>query len=212
MPVLGRDDVLGPRNGAGGRRVCPSLRLRLGGPSVRVLERDDVFGPRRGLPAYVAVPGITRPGPPPHNFFLGGWLGSQHAPYCLGGIPEQPDFTVGEKEDHPSAFADEDWTPTSLNLSRRQLERLVGRTRLRNQLDTALRRLEKSEKLLSAETKYLDALRLLQNPTIRSAFAIGDEPDAIREEYGRTKIGGRCLLARRLVEAGARFVMVDYGD
>ena len=172
---------------------------------------SHVFGPRRGLPAYVAVPGITRPGPPPHNFFLGGWLGSQHAPYCLGGIPEQPDFTVGEKEDHPSAFADEDWTPTSLNLSRRQLERLVGRTRLRNQLDIALRRLEKSEKLLSAETKYRDALRLLQNPTIRSAFAIGDEPDAIREEYGRAKIGGRCLLARRLVEAGARFVMVDYG-
>jgi hypothetical protein len=33
----------------------------------------------------------------------------------------------------------------------------------------------------------------------------------VREQYGRTKIGGRCLLARRLVEAGARFVMVDYG-
>jgi len=33
----------------------------------------------------------------------------------------------------------------------------------------------------------------------------------VREQYGRTKIGGRCLMARRLVEAGARFVMVDYG-
>jgi uncharacterized protein (DUF1501 family) len=33
----------------------------------------------------------------------------------------------------------------------------------------------------------------------------------VREAYGRTKIGGRCLMARRLVEAGARFVMVDYG-
>src|SRR6266850_1957081 len=32
-------------------------------------------GPRNGLPGYIAVPGITRPGPPPYNFFVGGWLG-----------------------------------------------------------------------------------------------------------------------------------------
>src|SRR5690606_27483034 len=31
-------------------------------------------GPRNGLPGYIAVPGITRPGPPPHNLFVGGWL------------------------------------------------------------------------------------------------------------------------------------------
>jgi hypothetical protein len=37
------------------------------------------------------------------------------------------------------------------------------------------------------------------------------EPDAVRARYGRTKIGQRCLLARRLVEAGARFTLVDYG-
>ena len=46
---------------------------------------------------------------------------------------------------------------------------------------------------------------------MRRAFALSREPDAVRERYGRTKIGQRCLLARRLVEAGARFVMVDYG-
>src|SRR6185312_13694261 len=33
----------------------------------------------------------------------------------------------------------------------------------------------------------------------------------MRERYGRTKIGQRCLLARRLIEADARFVVVDYG-
>src|SRR5262249_13074618 len=37
------------------------------------------------------------------------------------------------------------------------------------------------------------------------------EPSAVRDLYGRTKLGGRCLLARRLVEAGAPFVLVDYG-
>jgi arylsulfatase A-like enzyme len=51
----------------------------------------------------------------------------------------------------------------------------------------------------------------LQTPAIRDAFSLESEPDAVRASYGRTKIGGRCLMARRLVEAGARFVMVDYG-
>ena len=68
-------------------------------------------GPRNGLPGYIAVPGITRPGPPPYNLFVGGWLGNQYAPYCLGGLPEQPDFTVGEKLDNPPAEASEDLQP-----------------------------------------------------------------------------------------------------
>src|SRR5262245_25855508 len=59
-------------------------------------------GSRAGLPGYIAVPGITRPGPPPHNFFLGGWLGNQYAPYCLGGSGDI-DFTAGEKLDDPPA-------------------------------------------------------------------------------------------------------------
>jgi hypothetical protein len=46
---------------------------------------------------------------------------------------------------------------------------------------------------------------------VRRAFDLRLEPDAVRARYGRTKIGQRCLLARRLVEAGARFVLVDYG-
>jgi hypothetical protein len=42
-------------------------------------------GPRNGLPGYIAVPGVTRPGPPPTNEFVGGWLGGQHSPFCVGG-------------------------------------------------------------------------------------------------------------------------------
>ena len=52
---------------------------------------------------------------------------------------------------------------------------------------------------------------MLLAPAVRRAFELGEEPDRLRERYGRTKIGTRCLLARRLVEAGARFVLVDYG-
>ena len=47
--------------------------------------------------------------------------------------------------------------------------------------------------------------------TDRSRFDVAGESAATRDAYGRTKIGGRCLMARRMVEAGARFIMVDYG-
>src|SRR5437870_8649665 len=52
---------------------------------------------------------------------------------------------------------------------------------------------------------------MLLSPSVRPAIDLPREPLAVRERYGLTKIGQRCLLARRLVEAGARFVMVDYG-
>lgn len=171
-----------------------------------------MYGPRNGLPGYIAVPGITRPGPPPHDFFRGGWLGSRYAPYCLGGLPDQPDFTVGEKQFNPPAEIEEKLTPRSLSLGpQMDLDRLHTRAALRDRFDRALRKLQSDQSLRSAEAKYDNAVRLLATPKIRTAFAIDDEPNKVRERYGRTKIGGRCLMARRLVEAGARFVMVDYG-
>jgi hypothetical protein len=169
-------------------------------------------GPRNGLPGYIAVPGITRPGPPPHNLFVGGWLGSQYVPYALGGLPEQPDFSVGEKLYDPPSRVDEDLTPRSLSLSDEvPLARLNRRVELRRNFDRALGRLEKLDALAGTDGQFDNALRLLSRPSIRSAFDVSLEPDSVRERYGRTKIGGRCLMARRLVEAGARFVMVDYG-
>lgn len=169
-------------------------------------------GPRNGLPAYIAVPGITRPGPPPHNLFVGGWLGSQHVPYCLGGLPEEPDFSVGEKLFDPPALADESLTPASTALGPEvPLSRLSRRVELRDSFDQALRQLERQDALVAAESRYRDALRLLTTPAVRSAFELSSEKAEVRDWYGRTKIGGRCLMARRLVEAGARFVLVDYG-
>jgi hypothetical protein len=169
-------------------------------------------GPRNGLPGYIAVPGITRPGPPPYNFFVGGWLGSQYAPYCLGGLPAEPDFTVGDKLDNPPAHIEEDLQPKSLAPTGEvPLARLSSRRQLREAFDQALRTLERTDGVQSAESQYQNALRLLSTPEVRRAFELADVPANVREAYGRTKIGGRCLQARRLVEAGARFVMVDYG-
>ena len=131
---------------------------------------------------------------------------------CLGGLPAEPDFTVSEKLDDPPARIEEDLQPKSLALSTEvPVARLSGRRQLRDSFDQALRTLDKADAVQSAESQYQNALRLLSTPDVRRAFELADVPDRVREDYGRTKIGGRCLQARRLVEAGARFVMVDYG-
>ena len=171
-----------------------------------------LYGSRNGLPGYIAVPGITRPGPPPNNLFVGGWLGNRYAPFCVGGQPEQPDFTVGEKEANPSPIANENLNPPELTFPRElTLGRLSRRASLRRALDRALGLADGRQRLSAMEGQYRDALQLLSSPAVRGAFDISRESVKLRETYGRTKIGGRCLLARRLIEAGARFVMVDYG-
>ena len=171
-----------------------------------------LYGPRRGLPGYIAVPGGTRPGPPPHNLFVGGWLGGQYAPFAVGGQPEQPDFTVGKKELNPTPLAAEDLAPQALALPDGiSVNRVGSRSGLRSQLDLAVARAEQDGSLQAMEGHYSNAVDLLTSPGIRRAFDINEETAAVRDDYGRTKIGGRCLLARRLVEAGSRFVMVDYG-
>src|SRR5207302_818835 len=75
----------------------------------------------------------------------------------------------------------------------------------------SLRGMEKAARGDALHRQYRSAFDMLLSPTVRRAFDLRQEPDAVRQRYGRTKIGQRCLLARRLVEAGARFILVDYG-
>jgi hypothetical protein len=144
--------------------------------------------------------------------FVGGWLGNGHAPFCVGGLPDQPDFTVGEKSHNPDPFCEEDLQPRELlpppGLS---AGRLGQRLSLKEQIDATLRQLDRSTREVVLSDQYDNAVHLLTAPEVRSAFDVAQESETTRERYGRTKIGKRCLMARRLVEAGARFVMVDYG-
>jgi hypothetical protein len=144
--------------------------------------------------------------------FVGGWLGNQYSPFCVGGQPDQPDFTVGEKAISPSPLANEELNPPELRFPQEvTIGRLERRSELRSSLERSLADFERSTALPAMEGHFRGALNLLSATQVRDAFDITRESDAVRDEYGRTKIGGRCLLARRLVEAGARFVLVDYG-
>src|SRR5207249_12174919 len=88
-------------------------------------------------------------------------------------------------------------------------QRVGARRALREQLDARARRADWLGDVLGRQ--YRGAFEMLLSPAVRQEFDLGREPGAVRDRYGRTKIGLRCLLARRLVEVGARFVLVDYG-
>jgi hypothetical protein len=87
--------------------------------------------------------------------------------------------------------------------------RIQDRRRLLAQLDGAARRVERSEP--GAWTRNMQsAYDLLLNPDARRAFDLTRETDETRARYGYTTFGQSSLLARRLVEAGAPYVQLNY--
>ena len=164
-------------------------------------------GPRGGLPGYIAVPGTTRPGPPPKNLFTGGWLGDQYAPFGTGGVPRNEDFTAKVAEASGRGIQSADAADAAGHRHRpTDAVALAGRTARRS-----LRDIDRQGPGGVFDVQFQEAFNMLTAPAVRQAFDLTRESDAVRDHYGRTKIGQRCLLARRLVEAKARFVMVDYG-
>lgn len=87
-------------------------------------------------------------------------------------------------------------------------ERLGLRRSLLRQLDQARVRLEAAGEAGAFDTFQERAFSLLLSPRMREALDIGQEPAALRERYGMNLFGQSCLAARRLVEAGGRFVSV----
>ena len=63
---------------------------------------------------------------------------------------------------------------------------------------------------LAMDTFQQKAFELMTSDATKAAFEIAKEPEALRDEYGRHSLGQSCLLARRLVEAGVRCVLIDH--
>jgi hypothetical protein len=59
---------------------------------------------------------------------------------------------------------------------------------------------------------YERAVAMLTSPTARNAYDVAQEPETLRRQYGRFRFGECCLLARRLVESGVRFVQVNWSS
>lgn len=85
------------------------------------------------------------------------------------------------------------------------------RRSLRQAVDGLARQVESDDGLRTMDEFYGRALDLVLSPEARRAFDVGRDDPRLRDRYGRNTTGQACLLARRLVEAGVRFVTVNSG-
>jgi hypothetical protein len=89
-------------------------------------------------------------------------------------------------------------------------KRLTRRARLRDVINDTMPALEQATAKYSLDEYYGKALGLVLSGRARRAFDLTLEPAEIRERYGKNTFGQSCLLARRLIEAGTRFVEVNW--
>jgi hypothetical protein len=147
---------------------------------------------RGGVPSHVALPHVMTnvvqlPGQ------TAGFLGAVCNPFQVSRDPNESGFRVDELE-----------LPADVALAR-----LEDRRSLLGLLDAQTRRAE-CRAASRAMTAYQErAFNLLHSEKARQAFDLSQENDRLRERYGRNKLGQSLLLARRLVEAGVRFVNVN---
>lgn len=122
------------------------------------------------------------------------FLGKEHDPFLVLRDPSAPDFALPELS-----------LPKGISY-----ERLTARRELQKIVDRQSRLLEFSAEARGIEGYYEKALGILHSAKVRKAFDLSAEPPKVRDAYGRTTYGQSCLLARRLVEAGVKFVTVNF--
>ena len=99
--------------------------------------------------------------------------------------------------------------PISCPPTRSRVARLDRRRKMREIVEGAATQFEASEDARLLDENFHAAYRLMTSPQAREAFDLSKEPQAVRERYGMNRFGQCCLLARRLVENGVRFVTIN---
>ncbi|MBI3665723.1 MAG: DUF1501 domain-containing protein [Acidobacteria bacterium] len=89
-------------------------------------------------------------------------------------------------------------------------ERLKERFALLKGINGSMPDLEKALKPYALDEYYEKAYDLVLSGKARDAFDLTKEPDKVRDRYGRTTFGQGALMARRLIQAGARFVQLNW--
>jgi len=151
-------------------------------------------GRKSDLPPFVVLPEtMGRGGGNLPNGQAGGFVGKAHDPFSLMADPSKPNFQA----------------PDLLPPSYIGAARLERRRRMRSVVDETVKHFEASENAQLLDENFQVAYRLMTSKQARQAFDLSKEPKKVRERYGMTRFGQCCLLARRLVEAGVRFVTIN---
>eukprot|EP00913_Durusdinium_trenchii_P005685 g5303.t1 len=175
-----------PAHGPGANYVTsgnlPSAAIEY--PSLGSLS-SALLEPREGVPPYVAIGRPRGAG--------SGYLGAAHNPFVV----QSSGFRGRLRASNVSL-------PKGFTLTD-----LKERNELRRVLDRRFAKWQQSDNLLSGLGKFQQqALDILRTDRIGKALDVDKEPEAVRSVYGTTPVGRHALAARRLVEAGARFVTI----
>ncbi len=151
-------------------------------------------GQRGEVPAHVLIPKpIGRTGGNMPHGQNAGYLGKAHDPFVLNADPNAANFKVPDLL--PPEYI------TAVRADRRQ--------KLRAAIDGGLAAFENNAAAKQLDDNFNRAYELMSSPKAREAFDLDKEPKEMRDRYGRTRFGQSCLLARRLIECGVRFVTVN---
>lgn len=188
---------LNPRNGSHGTADAIMLSGHKFNPSITYPCYGSVvakeFGARGVMPPYMQLgSNIDRR----FGGGVAGYLGLAFNPFELPGDPNDKKFTVRDVT-----------PPQGVNVDRLKRRRaaLVAIDQFQSDVE------EKADALSAIDEYYENAFSMITSPDTQRAFQLDQEDDALRDQYGRTNFGQSCVLARRLVESGVRFVTVTSG-
>ncbi|MBX3440594.1 MAG: DUF1501 domain-containing protein, partial [Planctomycetaceae bacterium] len=123
----------------------------------------------------------------------GGFLGKAYDPFALMADPSKPDFKV----------------PDLLPPAEISTVRLERRRRMRDIVDETVSSFEATENAALLNDNFQAAFRMMTSSQARDAFDLTKEPQAVRDRYGMNRFGQCCLLARKLIENGVRFITIN---
>ena len=188
---------LNPRNGSHGTADAIMMSGHKFNPAITypcygsVISKEH--GPRGVLPPFVQIgSNIDRR----FGGGLAGYLGLAHNTFELPGDPNNKNFTVRDVT-----------PPSGVSLERLDRRKAALATIDRFQSDVE----RKADALQAIDDYYENAFSMITSPETQRAFDLAAEDDKLRDRYGRTTMGQSCVMARRLIEAGVRFVTVTSG-
>jgi hypothetical protein len=168
-----------------GHRPNPALKF----PSVGSIVSKEL-GSRDNMPPFVVVPLPTE-----GDFF------NYEEAYRSGFLGPSYDSMIMPDQSNPDLVVPDLSLPKSISA-----EAIDDRRTMLKIVDQYYRQKENTTEFAKMDTFHEQALRMILSPHVKEAFNISQESDKTRDRYGRTRVGQSVLLARRLVEAGCRFV------
>src|SRR6476469_5525780 len=166
-----------------GHEINPAMQF----PSFGSIITKEL-GPRNAVPAHVLVPKWDK-GRQYEDYFRAAFLGGDFDPMCIPD-PSRPNFEV-----------------TDLSLPKSVSQASVdSRSAFLKAVDRRYRGLDETVEHTNMDVYSQQAWKMILTPAVRDAFDLSKESDKMKERYGKDSVGQSCLLARRLVEAGSRFV------